>query len=170
LLTTAGPGSDNFPAVYAKKVENLIKLVKAPLKMQDIRNSLPIERFVNKNFPIIDSDISVRECVKRLNRRHEACIVTEQGYFYGVLGLDDILKGLINGDINKKIRDIKITKNYAIVGPDLDIFDIAELMKEESIEFVVVKNKDGFLGIVTKREMTLMESDLFDIIEKTHEN
>ncbi len=136
--------------------------------MQPLRTSFPIQSFMDKSFPILDSDVSIRNCIKRLNKRHEACIVTNQGYFYGVLGVDDILKGLIKEGLDKKIKDIEITNNYSIVGPDSDIFDIAELMREEDVEFVVVKEKNRFLGIVTKKEMTSLESKLFDMIGKIY--
>jgi predicted transcriptional regulator len=131
--------------------------------MQFPRTSFEIQSFMDKSFPILDSGVSIKDCIKRLSR-HEACIVTNQGYFYGVLGVDDILKGLIKGGLDKKIKDIEITNNYSIVGSDSDIFDIAELMREEDIEFVVVKEKDRFLGIVTKKEMASLESRLFDMI------
>ena len=53
---------------------------------------------MERNFPIIDSSLPLIKCVKNLDKNNEACLVIKNGYFSGVLGHDEILKGFMHSE------------------------------------------------------------------------
>lgn len=131
--------------------------------MHHIKTGILVREIMNRNFPIIDSSLPLIKCVKRMNNKHEACLIVKRGYFYGILGYDDILRGFMYGnDKDATIDEIKIRKNFAVVEPDSDIYKVIVLMRNSRTDFILVKQKEKFLGIVTKKEIANIEPDLFE--------
>jgi len=126
--------------------------------MQDFKTGITAGEIMDKNFPIIDSSLPLIKCVKKLNKNNEACLVVKNGYFSGVLGHDEILRGFMyNKDKEMLIEKMKINKNYVVVGPNSDLFETLLLMKENKANFVVVKRGKNFLGLITKKEIADVE-------------
>ena len=126
-----------------------------------------VKEVMNRKFPILDSSMPLMRCVKKMNKKHEACLIIKKGYFYGVLGFNDILRSFMYGkDKYASIDEIKIRKNFAVVKPDSDIYKTILLMKRNDIDFIVVKDRGSFLGLVTKKEIVNVEPELFDNLEK----
>lgn len=136
--------------------------------MHHIKTGISAREIMDKNFPIIDSSLSLMTCVKKMNNKHEACLVIKNGNFSGILGHDDILRGFMYGkNKNATIDQINIKKEFAIVRPESDIYRTLLLMKENSIDFILVKEGKNFNGLITKREIADIEPILFeDLISK----
>lgn len=131
--------------------------------MHHIKTGIMAREIMNKNFPILDSSLPLIKCVKKMNKRHEACLVIKDGKFSGILGSEDILRGFMYGkDKEAKIEKIKIRKNFAIVKPNSDVYKTLLLMKENNVDFILVKDKKNFLGLITKREIADVEPILFE--------
>lgn len=131
--------------------------------MHHIKTGILAREIMDKNFPIIDSSIPLIRCVKKMNNRHEACLVVENGKFSGILGHDDILRGFIYGnDKNARVDKIKIRKNFGVVEPNSDIYKTLLLMRENNIDFILVKDKQNFLGLITKKEIADIEPLVFE--------
>jgi len=130
--------------------------------MYDIKTGIRVKDVMDKKFPILDISIPLIRCIKKINHQHEACIIVRDGKFYGVLGYDDLLRGFMYGrDKDSRIEDIKITNNYETVTPDLDVHKTLELINKTGKDFVLVKDKDHFVGLVTKREIIDVGPELF---------
>ena len=69
-------------------------------------------------------------------------------------------------DKDAKIEKIRIKRNFAIVNPNSDVYKSLLLMRKKNIDFVIVKNKKNFLGLITKKEITDIEPFLFDTIRE----
>jgi len=126
--------------------------------MNALKTGISARDIMNKNFPIVDSSLSLIKCVQKMNNEHEACLVLKDGNFYGVLGQEDILRGFVyrkNEDM--RIEDITIKKSFAIVRPESDVYKTLTLMKQRNINFIVVKDKKNFLGLITKKEIADLE-------------
>lgn len=137
--------------------------------MEEIKTGIYAREIMNKDFPIIDSSLSLIKCVKKLNKRDEACLVIKNGNFCGVLGHDDLLRGFMYGkDKEATIDKIKIKRNFAIVSPETDVYETLLLMKKNNIDFVVVKNKNNFLGLITKKEIVDIEPVLFENVYESN--
>lgn len=135
--------------------------------MHYLKTGITAREIMNKNFPIIDSSLPLIKCVKKMNKKHQACLVIKNGNFSGLLGHDEILRGFIYGkDKNAKIEKIKTNKNFGVVRPNSDIYNTLLLMKENNVDFVLVKNEKNFVGLITKREIADIEPILFENIKR----
>jgi predicted transcriptional regulator len=131
--------------------------------MHHIKTGIAAREIMDKNFPIIDSSLSLIKCVKKMNHKHEACLVIKNGNFSGVLGHDDILRGFMyDKNKNATVDQVNIKKEFAIVRPNSDVYNTLLLMKENGIDFILVKEKRNFLGLITKKEIAEIEPILFE--------
>jgi len=131
--------------------------------MNHIKTGISAKEIMNKNFPIVDTSLPLIKCAKKMNKEHEACLVIKNGDFYGILENNDILRSFAHGkDKDAKIENIKIKKNFAVVQPNSDVYKTLLLMKQENINFVLVKDNMNFLGIITKKELADIEPLLFE--------
>jgi len=93
-------------------------------------------------------------------------MIVKKGNFYGILGHDDILRGFMYGkDKQATIDKITINKNFAIVTPESDVYKTVLLMKKNNVDFIIVKKKKNFLGLITKKEVADVEPLLFENLE-----
>ncbi len=135
--------------------------------MHHIKTGIQAREIMDKNFPIIDSSLPLIKCVRKMNKKHEACLVVKNGNFFGILGTEDILRGFMYGnDKNALIENIKIRKNFVVVRPESDVYQTLSLMKKNNIDFIVVKSKKNFLGLITKKEIADIEPLLFENLKK----
>jgi len=74
--------------------------------MNHTKIGIKAREIMDKNFPIIDSSLPLIRCVKKMNNKHEACLIIRKGYFSGILGNEDILRGFMYG----KDKDAPIDK------------------------------------------------------------
>lgn len=133
--------------------------------MHHIKTGILAREIMDKNFPIVDDSLPLIACVKKMSKKHEACLIIRQGNFSGILGYNDILRGFMYGkDKDAKIGKITIRKNFAIVKPESDVYSTLLLMKKDKIDFVLVKKGKNFLGLITKKEIADVEPILFENI------
>ena len=131
--------------------------------MNHIKTGILAREIMNKNFPILDVSLPLIKCVKKMNNKHEACLIIKNGNFSGILGYNDILRGFVYGrDKDAKIEKIKMRKNFAVVRPESDIYKTLLLMRKNKVDFILVKNKEKFLGLITKKEIADIEPVLFE--------
>lgn len=134
--------------------------------MQQIKTSIRVREIMDTKFPIADSTTPLMACVRKMNNKHDACLIIRNGNFDGIIGHDEILRGLMYGkDKNTTIDKIKTNKRFVIMEPDADIYTTLVLMKDDDIDFIVVKDKGRFLGLVTKKEIIDIEPELFENTE-----
>lgn len=135
--------------------------------MHHIKTGILAREIMDKNFPMLDSSLPLVNCVKKMSNRHEACLVIKDGNFSGILGNDDILRGFMYGkDKEATIDKVKIKKNFKVVSSDSDVYRTLLLMKKNNIDFVVVKEKNNFIGLITKKEIADIEPILFEDLTK----
>ncbi|MFH1500366.1 MAG: CBS domain-containing protein [archaeon] len=131
-----------------------------------MKSGIIAKEIMEEEFPIIDSTISLEKVVKSLGRNHEACVVLRNGYFCTVLGFEDLLRGFMNRKhINTSLDEIQIEKKFKIVGPGKDVVDILEIMNKSNAEFILVRDKQNILGLITKKDIMEIEPLLFEGVE-----
>jgi predicted transcriptional regulator len=124
---------------------------------------------MQEDFPILDSSLTLETCIKKLNNKYEACIVLHNGFFYSLLGYDDLLKAFLT----RKTRDVPIKKiksdnNFVVLGPETDLLQVIRLMVGWEADFVVVKDKNS-MGLITKKEIAEISQLLFDSLTRGEE-
>jgi predicted transcriptional regulator len=133
--------------------------------MRNFKTGITAGEVMNRNFAIVDSSLLLIDCVRKIKKKQEACLVIKNGYFSGVLGQDEILRGFVYGkDKAAKIDKIRIGRNYVVVPPDSDIYETISLMNDSNVDFAVVKRKDRYIGLITKKEIADVEPLLFEEI------
>ncbi len=133
--------------------------------MRQLKTGITAGEIMNKNFPIVDSSLPLIDCIKKVKKKDEACLIIKNGCFSGILGQDEILRGFVYGkDRQAKIEKIKIGRNYVVVSPELDIYETISLMNDSNADFVVVKRRDRYVGLITKKEIADVEPLLFEEI------
>ncbi len=116
---------------------------------------------MKQDFPILDSSLTIEACIRRLNG-FEACIVLQDGYLHSVVSYEDLLRAFLGRKKkNLSLREIKPYQKFLIVEPETDVIEIINLMREEDIDFFVVK-AGNLIGLITKREIAEINQLLFD--------
>ena len=131
--------------------------------MHHIKTGITAREIMDKNFPILDSSLPLIKCVKKMSNKHEACLIVKDGKFSGIIGNDDILRGFMYGkNKNASIESLKFKNNFVTVRPDSDFSKTLNLMNKNNVDFILVKDKKQFLGLITKREIAEIEPVLFE--------
>ena len=118
---------------------------------------------MNEDFPVFDSSITIKEAVRRLNKKYEACLVIEDGFFHSLLTYRDLLMAFFQN--KKSLGEIKPEKTFVVVSPDTDSLEIIERMRDDKIDFVIVKDRN-FLGLITKKEIAEISQVIFDKVSR----
>lgn len=120
---------------------------------------------MKEDFPVIDSSLTLEDCLKILDKNYESCVVLHDGTIHSVLNYDYLLKAfLARKRGNTKISEFEPMKNFVVVSAETDMFKVINSMKKKSVDFVVVKGEHN-IGLITKREIAEVNQVLFDSIE-----
>lgn len=124
------------------------------------------KEIMNDNFPILDSSLTLETCIKKLDNRYEGCIILDNGFIHNILSYDDLLEAFFERKTkNLKLKEIKARRNFAFIHPDVDVFDVINLMNKNKVDFIIVQNEKNF-GLITKKEISEISEFLFDKLGK----
>ena len=119
------------------------------------------KEIMKQEFPILDSSLTIETCIKRLDG-YEACIVLHEGYLHSVVSYDDLLRAfLARKKKGLSLGEIKQPQKFVIIRPETDAIEIINMMREDDIDFFVVRDKN-LIGLITKREIAEINQLLFD--------
>jgi predicted transcriptional regulator len=132
-----------------------------------MKTGIHVGEIMEKEFPIMDIDMPVINCVKKLNKKYDKGIVVDKGNFYSIIGFDDLLRAFLKRRDNQEKLANLISKreDYKVVSSNIDVYDAIELMNGSEIDVILVKDKDNIVGLVTKRDVLDIQPELFDNIE-----
>lgn len=135
--------------------------------MNHLKTSITAGEIMDKKFPIIDSSLPLITCFRKMKRKHEACLIIKNGNFSGILGREDMLREFIYGmDKDAKIEKIKTKNNFKFVKPDFDVYKTLDLIREGDVNYIIVKERNNFLGLITKKEITDIEPVLLEKVKE----
>jgi len=116
---------------------------------------------MNEEFPLVDSSLTLEACMKKLNNKQEACIVLSKGDVHSILSYEELLKAFLKRNKkDMKLEEIKSNKNFVVVNPETDVYEIIKIIRKGK-NFVVVKDKN-IVGLITKKEIAEINQMLFD--------
>jgi len=118
-------------------------------------------KIMQTKFPIVDINTPIEKCLKKLNSKNEACVVLKNGYFYTILSFNELIQGFLKRKNHKdslQNLNIKIKRNFETIYPDTDISEAIKSMKHKNTDFIIVKNKNNILGLITKKEIIEIET------------
>jgi predicted transcriptional regulator len=123
---------------------------------------IKVKEVMKKEFPIVDINQSLAACTTRL-AKNSACLVIDKGNFIGILKQEEILKGFLNA--KEKIRDLNLMKKISIIDSESDIIELLDLIRTGN-EFILLKEHNNIIGIVTKDCLRKAKSSILGRIRK----
>jgi CBS domain-containing protein len=124
-------------------------------KIQELIYELPIERVMKKNVVQVSPDTSMTELkeVLRVNRISGAPVVDE-GRLVGVISIEDLIKALVEGDIQAPVRK-RMTTQMVTVRQDESVIEAVKKFTQYKVGRLLVVNESGGLtGILTGGDIT----------------
>ncbi|MCX6747983.1 MAG: hypothetical protein NT076_00090 [Candidatus Pacearchaeota archaeon] len=113
----------------------------------------------NRDFPILNSELTLEEFLTKLNKKQENYAVIKSGKLHSILNYQELLKAFITKKKKIIIENIK-KDNFVFVPGDKDVSEILNLVKKG--KFVVIKEP---LAIITKKEILDFNEELFRQLE-----
>jgi len=98
-------------------------------------------------------------------------VITEKGRVIGILTEGDIIKDVVaKGLDSKKVLVKSIMKHpVRVIPPETDVEEAVRIMRDLNIERLPVISKGKLVGLVTERDITLIEPALLEIIREKEE-
>ena len=96
-------------------------------------------------------------------------IVTEKREVIGILTEGDIVKDVLAAGLDYKKLVVEDLMKHPVrtISPDIDIEDAARIMRDLDIERLpVVDEKNKLIGLVTGRDLTLIEPALLELMKE----
>lgn len=124
-------------------------------KIQELIYELPIERVMKKNVVQVSPDTTMTELkeVLRVNRISGAPVVDEAG-LVGVISIEDLIKALVEGDIQAPVRK-RMTTRMITVRQDESVIEAVKKFTQFKVGRLLVVNESGGLtGILTGGDIT----------------
>jgi CBS domain-containing protein/anti-sigma regulatory factor (Ser/Thr protein kinase) len=124
-------------------------------KIQELIYELPIERVMKKNVVHVSPDTSMTELkeVLRVNRISGAPVVDE-GKLVGVISIEDLIKALVEGDVQAPVRK-RMTTKMITVRQDESVIEAVKKFTQYKVGRLLVVNEHGALtGILTGGDIT----------------
>jgi CBS domain-containing protein len=124
-------------------------------KIQELIYELPIERVMKKNVIQVSSDTSMTELkeILRVNRISGVPVVDEDRLL-GVISIEDLIKALVEGDIEAPVRK-RMTTRMITVRQDESVIEAVKKFTQYKVGRLLVVNESGGLtGILTGGDIT----------------
>ena len=117
-------------------------------------------------FISIPSNLSVSECSKEMITKKVGSLIVSDGQnLKGILTEGDIIKAIAKfKDLNKVRAEDIMTKKVQSISPGEDIYDALLKMKKYQIRWLPVTVKGKIIGLLTEKDILVIEPSLFDIV------
>ncbi|HVP41180.1 MAG TPA: CBS domain-containing protein [Candidatus Krumholzibacteriaceae bacterium] len=113
---------------------------------------MKVKELMVKNVITLQTDTSVHEAVKLLNKNKIGClVVVRDGDIEGILTERDLLERVLEGCRNPKETRISeiMTKDVIVGKPDMEIYEATRIMIKNKVKKLPIVEKSQLVGIVT---------------------
>ena len=124
-------------------------------KIQELIYELPIERVMKKNVIKVSPDTLMTELkeVLRINRI-SGVPVLEEGHLVGVISIEDLIKALVEGDIQAPVKKRMTTKPITVRESDSVVEAVKRFTQYKVGRLLVVNDHGELVGILTGGDIT----------------
>jgi CBS domain-containing protein len=130
---------------------------------------LKVEDIMVEDVVTVDSDASVMQAVKLMNKNEIGClIVIRRGKAVGIITERDFLKRIIaklRNPEKTRVRQI-MTKPLIIVNPNMDLEDATKLMFASKIKKLPVIEDRRLVGLVSLTDIAKFQPQMMKILKK----
>ena len=117
----------------------------------------------------VDSSVSVRKAVERMNDHEIGCLVVlEKGHYAGIMTERDVLRRVVANarDPDKTMVGDVMSKPLIVVSPETGLEEALKLMFEKQIKkLTVIKDKE-LVGLVTMTDIARIHPGMVEYIKK----
>lgn len=122
-----------------------------------MRTNILLRDIMQKDFPIVDTLVPLDKCLRKMNGK-ETAIVIENGRIKGIIGYDDLLRGVMQQDSLKGglAKEILQKRSIKVLPAESDAYKALGYMNK-GVEFILVKENNSIIGLVTKQDVAEIE-------------
>jgi CBS domain-containing protein len=131
--------------------------------------SLSVEDVMVEEVITVDSDATVQEAVRLMNKHEIGClIVVFKGKPVGIITERDMLKRILAKSRDpKKVKVSDVMSAPLILGkPEMDVEDAVKLMFKTKIKKLPIVQRGRLLGLVTLTDLTRFQPQMIRILKK----
>ena len=128
-----------------------------------------VKEIMRKNVITADPEITIYDAAKIMtNNRVGSLVIMDGDKPVHIFTDDDIVTAIAHGKDPKKtkIKDALSNKKLVTASPDDDIFKVTKRMIKSGIKRVPVVKDGKLVGIVSDKELLLVEPQLIDILSE----
>jgi CBS domain-containing protein len=130
---------------------------------------LKVEDIMVEDVITIDSDASVMDAVRLMNKNEIGCLVViRRGKAIGIITERDLLKRVIakmRDPKKTKVRQI-MTKPLIVGDPDMDLEEATKLMFERKIKKLPVIEGGRLVGLISLTDIARFQPQIIKILKK----
>jgi len=121
---------------------------------------------MTRTFVSVTPNVTVSQCSKEmLSKKVGSLIVKEGQKLLGILTEGDIIKAIGKRKNLTKIKAKEVmTKKVDTIGPNEDMYSALKKMKNKKIRWLPVTIKGRVIGLLTVKDIIVLEPKLFDIV------
>jgi CBS domain-containing protein/anti-sigma regulatory factor (Ser/Thr protein kinase) len=124
-------------------------------RVQELVYELKIGEVMNERLVTVTPDTSMAEFkeVLRVNRISGTPVV-ESGRLIGIISLEDLIKALLQGDIESPVRD-RMTHNVYTVSVHESVIEAVKVFSQKGVgRLPVVDDQGNLVGVITQGDIT----------------
>jgi CBS domain-containing protein/anti-sigma regulatory factor (Ser/Thr protein kinase) len=124
-------------------------------RVQELVYELKIGEVMNKRLVTVTPNTSMAEFneVLRVNRISGTPVV-ESGRLIGIISLEDLIKALLQGDIESPVRD-RMTRNVYTVSVHESVIEAVKVFSQKGVgRLPVVDDQGNLVGVITQGDIT----------------
>ena len=124
-------------------------------KIQELIYELPIERVMKKNVIKVSPGTSMTELkeVLRVNRISGVPVV-EEGRLVGIISIEDLIKALVEGDIQAPVKKRMISRPITVLESESVVEAVKKFAQYKVGRLLVVNEQGELTGILTGGDIT----------------
>ncbi len=124
-------------------------------KIQELIYELPISAVMKSNVIQVSPDTSMTELkeVLRINRISGVPVI-EQGRLVGIISIEDLIKALVEGDIQAPVRTRMTTKPITVLDSESVVEAVKRFAQHKVGRLLVVNGEGELKGILTGGDIT----------------
>ena len=132
-------------------------------------SDLHIRDLMTKNVVWLPMEKSVVDAAIEMTKREISSMLIKSGdEFVGIVTDRDIISKVVAQDLNpKQVRLAEVMKSPVIsISDDASVQEAAEMMRDNKIRRLVVKNKEQVVGIISESDIIRVEPELHFLIRE----
>lgn len=108
---------------------------------------------MTENVTVIKEDATIAEAAKLIiSKNLNNLLVIKKNIPIAVVTTHDLIEGIVNISPKARVRNV-MSKNYFVIDPNINYYNLVKKLKEEKMKIFPVVEKDRLIGIITETDI-----------------